>query len=238
MTKQLRNLEFDAAALAKATGPCDMQSCYLVMSKPAILAFPLFWVLIANAQIVKTMPRKVPERAAPACSQGAICFSGRVAQGEEFRRTLNSELEFVLEPGWTIAIVPKRPEGDCREFASVVNPPYRAHRQLYIDTSYGWTAEDETSDSPREFRFVTNCADYQTESERLNIVLWPYTATPQKYEEASAKLGTSLLGNGRLWIADSRISHSDDTADEKLGKIEWMTFSVEIKLPHQPAPLR
>jgi hypothetical protein len=208
------------------------------MSKPAILAFPLFWVLIANAQIVKTTPRKVPERAAPACSQGAICFSGRVAQGEEFRRTLNTELEFVLERGWTIAIVPKRPEGDCREFASVVNPPYRAHRQLYIDTSYGWTAEDETSDSPREFRFVTNCADYQTESERLNIVLWPYTATPQKYEEASAKLGTSLLGNGRLWIADSRISHSDDTADEKLGKIEWMTFSVEIKLPHQPAPLR
>ena len=238
MTKQLRNLEFDAAALAKATGPCDMQSCYLVMSKPAILAFPLFWVLIANAQIVKTTPRKVPERAAPACSQGAICFSGRVAQGEEFRRTLNTELEFVLERGWTIAIVPKRPEGDCREFASVVNPPYSAHRPIYIDTGYGWTAEDETSDSPREFQFVTNCTDYRIESERLNIVLWPYTATPQEDKEALAKLGTSLLGNGRLWITDSRISHSDDTADEKLGKIEWMRFSVEIKLPHQPAPLR
>ena len=237
MTKPSRNLEFDAGAFAKATGPCDMQSCYLVMSKPAILAFPLFWVLIANAQIVKTMPRKVPERAAPACSPGAICFSGRVAQGEEFRRTLNTELEFVLERGWTIAIVPKRPEGDCREFASVVNSPYRAHRELYIDTSYGWTAEDETSDSPREFRFVTNCTDYQTESERLNIVLWPYTAAPQAYEEALAKLVISLLGNGRLWIADSRISHSGDTPDEKLGKIEWMTFSVEIKLPHQPAPL-
>jgi hypothetical protein len=123
-------------------------------------------------------------------------------------------------------------KGDCRELASVVNPPYRAHRDLYIDTSYGWTAEDEVS-KPREFRFVTNCTDYRTEAERLNIVLWPYTARQQKYEEALANLGTSLLGKGRLWITDSRISHAGDTPDEKLGKITWMTFSVEIRMPGQ-----
>ena len=225
------------AAFAKAPGPCDMQSCCLVMNKPAVLAF-LFWVLIADAQIVGTTPRKVPERAAPACSTGAICFSGKVSQGEQFRRALNTELDFVLERGWTIAIVPKRPEGDCREFASVVNPPYSAHRPIYIDTGYGWTAEDETSDSPREFQFVTNCTDYRIESKRLNIVLWPYTATPQEDKEALAKLGTSLLGNGRLWITDSRISHSGDTPDEKPGQIECMTFSVEIRLPRQSAALR
>ena len=143
----------EIAAARKASGPCDMQGCYLVMSKSAILAFPLFCVSIANAQSGKTTPRKVPERAAPACSQGAICFSGRVAQGKEFRRTLNTELEFVLERGWNIAIVPKRPEGDCRELASVVNPPYRAHRQLYIDTSYGWTAEDENVQFPARIPF-------------------------------------------------------------------------------------
>jgi hypothetical protein len=230
-------LEFDAAAFAKATGPCDMQSCYLVVSKPAILAFPLFWVLIANAQMAGTTPRKVPGRQ-PECSPGAICFSGKVSEGEEFRRALNTELDFVLERGWTIAIVPKRPEDDCREFASVVNPPYSAHRPIYIDTGYGWTAEDETSDSPRKFQFVTNCADYRTESERLNIVLRPSTATPQKYKEALAKLRTSPLGNGRLWITDSKISHSGETPDEKLGKIEWMAFSVEIRLPRESAPLR
>jgi hypothetical protein len=203
------------------------------MSKPAIFAFSLFCALIANAQSVKRAPRKVPGMGKPACSSGAICFSGEVSEGEEFRKTLNTELEFVLARGWSIAIVPKRPEGDCPELASVVNAPYRAHRDLYIDTSYGWTAEDETSPSPREFRFVTNCTDYWTESERLNIVLWPYTATPQKYEEALAKLGTSLLGKGRLWITDSRISHSGDTPNQKLGKIEWMKFSVEISLPRQ-----
>jgi hypothetical protein len=62
-------------------------------------------------------------------------------------------------------------------------------------------------------------------------VLWPYTATPQKVQEAMAKLGTSPLGKGRLWITDSRISHSVDTSNEKPGRIEWMKFSVEIVLP-------
>ncbi len=201
------------------------------MSKAAILAFSLFYALIANAQSVKTAPRKVPGADKPECRPGAICFSGEVSEGQEFRKTLNAELEFVLAGGFGIAIVPTRPEGDCREFASVVNAPYRAHTALDIDMSYGWTAEDEVSWSPREFRFVTNCGDFRTESGRLNIVLWPYTATPQEADEALAKLGTSPLGTGRLWITDSRISHSGDTAEEKLGKIEWMKFSVEIVLP-------
>lgn len=50
-----------------------------------------------------------------------------------------------------------------------------------------------------------------------------------------AKLGTSALGKGRLWITDSRVSHSDDTPDEKLGRIQWIRFSVEILLGGSPA---
>jgi hypothetical protein len=185
-----------------------------------ILAIPLLWASAATAQ-------------SPVCALGAICFSGKVAAGQEFRHKLTPELEFGLQPGWNIAIVPTRPQGDCREFASVVNPPYRAHRSLYIDMSYGWTAEQEVSTSPREFDFVTNCADYHTESERLNIVLWPYTATKEKADEALAKLGTSPLGKGRLWITGSRITHAGDTAEDKSGRIEWMTFTVEIRLPRR-----
>jgi len=81
---------------------------------------------LARAQCVQTLTSKVPGADKPVCSPGAICFSGEVSAGEEFRRTLNTELELVLEPGWNIAIVPKRPEGDCHEFASVVNAPHRA----------------------------------------------------------------------------------------------------------------
>jgi hypothetical protein len=221
------------------------------MTKPAILAFALFSVLIAEAQSVNTtprkatMPRKVPGTERPACSPGAICFSGEVSAGEEFRKILNADLEFVLARGWQIAIVPRRPEGDgpppghCDEFASVVNGPYRAHRDLLIDVSYGWTAEQEVETSPREFRFVTNCTDFRIEWERLMIVLGSTPATPEQYEKTIAQLGSNAEGKGRLWITDSRVSHADDGPDDqtpeglKLGKIKWIKFSVEIVLPRQ-----
>jgi hypothetical protein len=213
------------------------QSVYarlLAVRKAAILAFSLFCALATDAQSIKKTPRKMSRKDKPVCSPGAICFSGKVSEGEVFRKTLNSELDFVLEPGWgwTITIVTRRPEDGCAELASVVNPPYRGHRDLNLDTSYGVTAEEEVSNSPREFGFVTNCNDFRVEDERLMIVLG-YTATPQKADEALEKLGTSALGKGRLWITDSRISHARDTPDEKRGKIESMSFTVEVRLPRQ-----
>jgi hypothetical protein len=198
------------------------------MLKPALL---IFCAWLANAQTVNRMPRKIPGADKPVCVSRAICFSGEVSADAEFRKALNADLDFVI--AGRIALVPKRPGPDCDEFASVVTGPQREHRDLYIDTSYGWTAEQEVSTSPREFRFGTNCNDYRIELERLNLVLWPYTATPEKYEEALAKLSTSPLGKGRLWITGSRISHAHDTPDEKAGTIEWMKFSVEIILPRR-----
>ena len=130
-------------------------------------------------------------------------------------------------------MVPTSPQGDCKELAWVVNAPYRAHNALYIDMSYGFTAEDEVSGSPREFNFVTNCKDYETEANLVQIVLWPYTVTPQEADKAMAKLGKSPQGVGRLWITDSKTNHTGDTPDNKTGKIEWMTFSVEIVLPRR-----
>lgn len=164
----------------------------------------------------------------PTCSPGAICFSGLVSKGEEFRYALNSKLDFLLRPGWTIAIAPTHPEAGCQEFASVVNPPYHAHRALDIDTSYGWKAEEEVSASPRKFRFVTNCRDYRTESERLSTALWGRTL-PESIG-AQARLGTSPLGMGLLWITNSKITHASD-ASYRLGAILEMRFVVEIKLP-------
>jgi hypothetical protein len=186
--------------------------------------------LIASAQGRAQSQKKTARKVPPECARGAICFSGEVRGGQEFRKALDTELEFVIKPGWTIAIVPTKPEGDCNEFADIVNSPYREHKDLYIDTSYGHKAEDEVSDSPRDFRFVTNCADYRTESVRFLIVMGETSTTEQKYDEALAKLGTSARGTGRLWITDSKISHSGGTPD---GRIEWMSFTVEIILPHQ-----
>lgn len=164
------------------------------------------------------------QKTPPACAARAICFSGRVEAGQEFRQRINDTMEFVLRPGWTITVMPVKPGPDCDDFASVMNPPFRSHRSLYIDMTYGWTAEQEISISPREFQFVTNCADYQAEGDRLDIALWPADHTEAEYKAAITKLGKLRHGDGRLWITDSKITD---------GKIEWMKFTVELKLPRR-----
>jgi hypothetical protein len=174
--------------------------------------------------------KKSPGVEKPSCATGATCFAGEVSDERGYLHAINNDLDFVLEPGWTIGVRASHPAGDCGDFANVLNPPYRQHRALYINVTYGWTAEEETAYSPREFDFVTNCADYRTEADRLDIVLWPYTATQEKYDQALAKLGSSPAGKGRLWVTDSRITHAEDTEFQK-GRIEWMKFTVEIRLP-------
>ena len=195
------------------------------------LALACAWTACAQNGSKTGIARRKSAIAIPACAARAICFTGEVAAGREFRKALNTDLEFVVSGGWAISIVPTRPEGDCEDFVSVVNAPYRSHRDLDIDTSYGWTAEQEVSASPREFGFVTNCADNRMEAARLAIVLWPYTATEEKYNEALPNLATSRLGHGRMWITNSTVSHKNDTPKNKLGTIESMRFSVEITLP-------
>jgi hypothetical protein len=184
---------------------------------------------LASSSKVSDKPR--------ACSAKAICLSGEVVKGEEFRQAINDKLEFVLEPasdtgsGWNIRILPRHETSTCGEFAGIVNTPYRYHSALNIDSSYGISAEEEVSSSPRKFSFVTNCKDYRAEFDRLQIVLWPYSFSEQEVNKARAKLGTSPLGTGQLWITESKISHGLDSPENHLGKIESMRFTVEIRLP-------
>ncbi|MGB9028553.1 MAG: hypothetical protein WCC27_00425 [Acidobacteriaceae bacterium] len=171
----------------------------------------------------------------PVCSPAAVCFSGEASAGKSFRQAINSQLEFLFDPddaGWTIEIVPLEPQPNCDEFAAVLTPPYRYHADLDIDMTYGISAEEEVADSPRRFSFVTNCGDYKIESDRLQIVLWPYSFSEQQVNKATAALGTSAHASGCLWIVASKISHAADTSENKLGAIEWMRFSVEIRLPN------
>ncbi len=177
--------------------------------------------------VLLALPLVYCASAAESCPPRAVCFSGRVEHGQAFRRAINQDLYFELRPGWTIAIAPAHPEGECTDLAWVVNPPYRAHGALYIDASYGWTAAQEIAYSPREFAFVTNCADYRKEAARVNIVLWPYTASQKEYEDAAAKLGSSPQGKARMWITGSETGHTAGKPD----RIEWLAFRVEIRLP-------
>jgi len=174
----------------------------------------------------------------PVCSARAICFSGEVSAGLEFRRTIDDQLDFVLSPanpGWKIQILPRTSDGDCNDFAAVVTGPFRYHSDLDIDMSYDTPAENEVSDSPRHFSFVTNCKDYRKESARLKTELWPYSFTEKEIDKAAAENG-SPEGTGRLWITGSRINHASDTTDDKVGTIDWMRFTVETRLPARVNP--
>jgi hypothetical protein len=190
----------------------------------------IFGVLVAAFQGVPTPPEKLPPNHQPTCSPDALCFSGEVSEGREFRKPLTLDLEFLLQPGWKIAVAPGRAEDDCHDLVSILNALKTDHVDANIDTAHNWKAEDEVRISPRQFRFVTNCADYRTESRRLSILRSPNL--PQRiYRETKASLWTSPLGIGRLWITGSRVSHAADTQERKLGRIEWLRFTVEIRLP-------
>lgn len=132
---------------ALPSGP-QFAKLLFVMDRRAALGLALLGAVIASGQSVRRMPKKVPGAEKPECSQGAICFSGEVSQGGDFRKALDGDLEFSLGLPSGIAIIPKQPQGDCREFAGVVNGPYREHRLLDFDMYYGWTAEQEVTTSP------------------------------------------------------------------------------------------
>jgi hypothetical protein len=230
--------------------------------KLGILSLTIIGGLVAGAQgQEKITLRKLPGRENPECAQGSICFSGEVSAGEEFRKPLNEDLEFVLGPvgvdlkqGWRIEVVSRKPEGEgtlpghCSDsLAMVVNGPYRQHNQLLIDMSYGWTADEEVGNSPREFRFVTNCVDFRVEWERLLIALGGTNSagvrvsSDEEYWKTVQALGSNARGKGRVWITASKTSRAGYSPDgftkdqlgvsDHSGTILWIKFSVEIKLP-------
>ncbi len=123
------------------------------------------------------------------------------------------------------------------EASTVTHPALSAERERHeeivrlIDSAYRLTAEQEVADIARaEFSFVTSCAEYRDASALLQIALWP-EGDLHKFEEAIARLTALPTGQGRVWITDSKVTHAHDNVVAGNGAIEWMKFSVEIKLP-------
>lgn len=174
----------------------------------------------STAQSATKLPRKVTGVAKAECAQGAICFSGEARAGHEFRRRLNERLEFAVRLPGGIDIVTDSALAGCHPQVWVANPPFRAHPAMEIDAGYDWTAEQEVETSPREFRFFTDCEDYQA----------LYALSQTDAGQYFATLASLAKGHGRLWITGSKLSHDHDSAVVGNGAIEWIKFSVEITL--------
>ena len=78
-SRELQNRRF--VLRSRPTSHVQRAKLYLAMCKPAILAFILFYGLIAQGQSVNRTPHKLPEKDKPTCLPGAICFSGESFRG-------------------------------------------------------------------------------------------------------------------------------------------------------------
>ena len=191
-----------------------------LMQKLAVLSLILLGAVVGTAQSEKKMPRKVPGASKPECAQGSICFSGEIREGQTFRKDITAGLEFVLGLPGGFQVEIKHAEASCKQLFWVADPPFHAHRPTEIDAQYDWTAEQEVETSPREFRFATSCEAYRT--------LFDLSQTDA--EKYIADFKSLANGEGRLWITDSRVTHSHGINSKEQGAVEWMKFSVEIKL--------
>ena len=174
-----------------------------------------------------------------------ITFTGEVSENQTFRRSIGHGLELELQPtdmdpgnitGWTIGVAPaERPsDPECADYVWVATPPYHFQNARYLDTSYGTTAQAAVRMSPREFNFVLNCADYHTESARVDQAL--YSPSETEKNDAIANLGTSPAGKGKLWIEKYRITPGRESeSNDDLGAILCIWFRVEIVFPPDSA---
>jgi hypothetical protein len=106
----------------------------------------------------------------------------------------------------------------------VATPPYRFWNPRYVDISYGISAKESISTSPRDFAFVTNEADYKIASDAVDTVLWPYNYTKKEVDEAMTKLDTMHKKRGTFTITDASLKSGADGKDE----IEGLSFKVEL----------
>ena len=160
-------------------------------------------------------------------------FSGSVSEGQTFRREIGAGLILVVRPdgdGWRIAVTSR---SGCRDsdFAAVVTPPYSFRNGLMINTDYCVMAKDAVRES-HEFEFVLDCRHYRQEQERLDKVLYPSYYAAADVDDATAKIGSSPKGQGRVKVVASKIMPAYFEAFGKnLGRIVSMSFEVHLTLP-------
>jgi hypothetical protein len=138
------------------------------------------------------------------------------------------------DEGWTISLVPKENPNDseCNDYVAVATPPYHGPNARFLNTAYGIKAKDAVKQSPRDFAFVTNCADEHREEEWVARIVNPGGYSDQEIKEGYAKLGTSPQGKGKLTILDARTSPAKEAVEGvNPGKIDWIKFDVRIALP-------
>jgi hypothetical protein len=197
----------------------------------------------------------------------AVSIQGEVSAGQAYERALGGGLEVWLQPiasGWILRVIPVQGPRDGWDYAQVATPPYHAVTPLSISTDFGFRAQDAIGWNPRRFRFAPDKAAYGRMLELERRLEAGGTTPSPELERAMAGLVASapegvfrivdarlVPGTANQWrMAAAVASHFSTTAHtleqpagraaDPLGKVLWMRFAIELKLPpwfHPPTTL-
>lgn len=164
-----------------------------------------------------------------------VHFTGEVTRGNTFQQDIGHGLVFRLAPtpgyadiGWKILIMPKdTPEDGPIEFSAVATPPYRTYNARYLETSFGNTAKQAVSMTPRIFYFVESVDDEHRAEECLNAAMYPTNISDEEKVRVVQEQREIQLGKGELRILKSRLGRAKALTDA--GTIDWLRFEVDIE---------
>ena len=203
------------------------RACIIAVMRQAPIASVAIGSLLFFATSASPYPAAEPKQ--------VVTLGGEVAAGRSYEHGIGRNLIFRLAPspasfgkGWDIEIVPKgKPDGGYPEYAALATPPYHLYKPIYVNASYGVTAQEAVAMSPRKFYFVETPADSQTASVVVNTMVYSIDWQTRKdsLEASAAKIP---LGAGELKILQSRITPGRNNED--LGSIDWIKFQVTLRL--------
>jgi len=170
-----------------------------------------------------------------------LSVRGEVSGGHQFSQVIGGNLMFTLKPaksGWTTEITSQVVTGtEPSEYSWVVTPPYRSSNPRYLDTTYGVSAEEAVHETPRNFNFVLNEAQYQEASRLVDLAISSHPLSDHRSQEelekesrdAAAALMKFPVSVGQLLILDSKITSAKDSKDS--GSLDRIKFEAILRVP-------
>jgi hypothetical protein len=163
-------------------------------------------------------------------------FGGHVTFGEGYKQALGNDLTFVLMPsttGWEMEIEGLNPENPNTpgNYLSIATPPYHFNRTISIDDSYATRLEEAVKDTPREFHFALDAAQYEEISNAVDIALYSgdrNAAEQEKADDFVRNRMEEVTGSGKFSITSSEIGKMKG---EKKDVILSLDFSVALLVP-------
>jgi hypothetical protein len=163
-------------------------------------------------------------------------FGGHLTFGEEYKQALGSDLTFVLMPsatGWEMEIEGPNPKYPSTpgNYLGIASPPYHFNRTVSIDDSYATRLEEAVKNSPREFHFALDTAQYEEISNAVDIALYSGESNAAEQEKADdfvLNRMEEVTGSGEFSIMSSEIGK---VKGEKKDVILSLDFSVALMVP-------